>query len=320
MMIKAFKRLLTMQKTPVLNAVHTLLLKMLPYVQLWVVLQLEKTSGKGDVINISSFISMIMLPNEQAASVLCNVIGLKISNDSNDNKLIELKPSVSISTNVLKALSISSRWSRHSTIDIDNSDWGNNNTSTTTANNITTLSNMIINNLTVSDDLNDWIIDDIITNNKTITNNSTMILNKIEIEIVNNITDDVVEAFQRLIPQLSKSNPAPSKTKLEDILKQESCAKLIIAKNNNKIIGSLTLILFQIPTGIRSWIEDVVVDESQRGLGVGEMLTRFAVNYAKSQGARTIDLTSRPSREVANKLYQKVGFKLRDTNVYRIDL
>ena len=150
-MIKAFKRLLTMQKTPVLNAVHTLLLKLLPYVQLWVVLQLEKTSGKGDVINISSFISMIMLPNEKAASVLCNVIGLKISNDSNDNKLIELKPSVSISTNVLKALSISSRWSHHSTIDIDNSDWGNNNTSTTTANNITTLSNMIINNLTVSD-------------------------------------------------------------------------------------------------------------------------------------------------------------------------
>ena len=73
-----------------------------------------------------------MLPNEQAASVLCNVIGLKISNDSNDNKLIELKPSVSISTNVLKALSISSRWSHHSTIDIDNSDWGNNNTSTST--------------------------------------------------------------------------------------------------------------------------------------------------------------------------------------------
>ena len=318
MMIKAFKRLLTMQKTPVLNAVHTLLLKMLPYVQLWLVLQLEKTSGKGDVINISLFISMIMLPNEQAASVLCNVIGLKISNDSNDNKLIELKPSVSISANVLKALSISSRWSHHSTIDIDNSDWGNNNT--TTANNITTtLSNMIINNLTVSDDLNDWIIDDIITSNKTIPNNSNMILNKIEIEIVNNITDDVVEAFQRLIPQLSK-NPAPNKKKLEDILKQEPCAKLIIAKNNNKIIGSLTLILFQIPTGIRSWIEDVVVDESQRGLGIGEMLTRFAVNYAKMQGARTIDLTSRSSREVANKLYQKVGFKLRDTNVYRIDL
>jgi len=318
-MIKAFKQLLTMQKTPVLNAVHTLLLKMLPYVQLWLLLQLEKTSAKGDVINMSSFISMIMLPNEQAAHVLCNGIGLKISSDSNDNKLIELKPSVSISTNVLKALSISSRWSHHSTLDIDNSDWGNNNTSNTSAN-ITTLSNMIINNLTVSDDLNDWITDDIITNNKTIPNNDATVLNKIEIEIVNNITDDVVEAFQRLIPQLSKSCPAPSKRQLEDILKQESCAKLIVARNNNKIIGSLTLILFQIPTGTRLWIEDVVVDESQRGLGVGEMLTRFAVNYAKTQRARTIDLTSNPSREVANKLYQKVGFKLRDTNVYRIDL
>ena len=165
-MIKAFKRLLTMQKTPVLNAIHALLLKMLPYLQLWLVLQLEKTSGKGDCINISSFISMIMLPNEQAAYVLCNVIGLKISNDSNDNKIIELKPSVSISTNVLKALSISTRWSHHSTIDKDNSDWGDNNTTTNT--NETTLSNMIINKLTVSDDFNDWIIDDIITNTKTI--------------------------------------------------------------------------------------------------------------------------------------------------------
>ena len=129
----------------------------------------------------------------------------------------------------------------------------------------------------------------------------------------------MVESFQRLIPQLSRSNPAPSKRKLEDILKQ-TCAKLIIAKNNNKIIGSLTLILFHIPTGLRSWIEDVVVDESHRGLGIGEMLTRFAINYAKMEGARTIDLTSRSSREVANKLYKKVGFNLRDTNVYRIDL
>ena len=82
----------------------------------------------------------------------------------------------------------------------------------------------------------------------------------------------------------------------------------------------LTLAVFRIPTGIRAWIEDVVVDAEARGRGVGEALTREAVRVAGTHGARTVDLTSRPSREAANRLYQRLGFERRDTNVYRLSI
>ena len=84
-----------------------------------------------------------------------------------------------------------------------------------------------------------------------------------------------------------------------------------------RIIGALTLAVFRIPTGVRAWIEDVVVDESARGRGVGETLTREAIRHASERGARTVDLTSRPSRVAANRLYQRVGFVERETRVYR---
>ncbi len=83
------------------------------------------------------------------------------------------------------------------------------------------------------------------------------------------------------------------------------------------IVGTLTLVVFRIPTGLRAWIEDVVVDESVRGRGVGEALTLAAIDLAAAAGARTVDLTSRPSREAANRLYRRLGFEQRDTNVYR---
>jgi ribosomal protein S18 acetylase RimI-like enzyme len=86
------------------------------------------------------------------------------------------------------------------------------------------------------------------------------------------------------------------------------------------IVGTLTLIIFSTPTGRRSWIEDVVVDESARGAGVGEQLTAAAIDEARQRGVRTIDLTSRPSREAANAMYLKMGFGRRETNVYRLSL
>jgi ribosomal protein S18 acetylase RimI-like enzyme len=85
-------------------------------------------------------------------------------------------------------------------------------------------------------------------------------------------------------------------------------------------VGSLTLAMFRIPTGVRAWIEDVVVDESARGRGVGEALTQEALGRARAAGARTVELTSRPSREAANRLYLRLGFEVRDTNVYRFSL
>jgi ribosomal protein S18 acetylase RimI-like enzyme len=79
----------------------------------------------------------------------------------------------------------------------------------------------------------------------------------------------------------------------------------------------LTLIVFRISTGVRAWIEDVVVDETARGRGVGEALSQEAVRRALALGARTVELTSRPSREAANRLYQRLGFVRRDSNLYR---
>jgi ribosomal protein S18 acetylase RimI-like enzyme len=86
------------------------------------------------------------------------------------------------------------------------------------------------------------------------------------------------------------------------------------------ILGSMTLVVFRIPTGLRAWIEDVVVDGSARGRGVGEALNRAAIDRARAAGATTVDLTSRPSREAANRLYRRLGFEQRTTNVYRLDL
>jgi ribosomal protein S18 acetylase RimI-like enzyme len=141
----------------------------------------------------------------------------------------------------------------------------------------------------------------------------------VQVEIANRVDNDLVVAFQRLIPQLSKSNPAPTKEQLESIVASDSSC-ILLAKVDGMIVGSLTLVTFHIPTGIRAWIEDVVVDADARGKGVGEALNVFAIAEAQRQGALTVDLTSRPSREAANRLYQRIGFKARDTNVYRFQI
>jgi ribosomal protein S18 acetylase RimI-like enzyme len=141
----------------------------------------------------------------------------------------------------------------------------------------------------------------------------------VQVEIANRVNSDLVVAFQRLIPQLSKSNPAPTKEQLESIVASDSSC-ILLAKVDGVIVGSLTLVIFHIPTGIRAWIEDVVVDADARGKGVGEALNVFAIAEAQRQGALTVDLTSRPSREAANRLYQRIGFKARDTNVYRFQI
>ena len=141
----------------------------------------------------------------------------------------------------------------------------------------------------------------------------------LEITEVREVTSELVEAMERLIPQLSSSNPPPGFDALSKIVQSEA-STVFIAKSEGKIVGSLTLALFYIPTGLRAWIEDVVVEESARGQGVGEALNQAAINHAQSAGATTVDLTSRPSREAANRLYKRIGFVERSTNVYRKDL
>ncbi len=134
------------------------------------------------------------------------------------------------------------------------------------------------------------------------------------------VDDELVDAFARLIPQLSRSNPPPTREELDAIVRSEASHLLVARDGDGRIIGSLTLVVFRIPTAVRAWIEDVVTDEAARGQGVGEAMNRFALEMAAQAGARTVDLTSRPSREAANRLYQRLGFKQRETNVYRYDL
>jgi ribosomal protein S18 acetylase RimI-like enzyme len=141
----------------------------------------------------------------------------------------------------------------------------------------------------------------------------------VEIEKVQFATPEVVEGLNKLLPQLSSQPPTLTIDDVERMVHSEA-ATLFVATENGVVLGTLTLIIFSIPTGRRGWIEDVVVDESARGSGVGERLTNAAIDEARARGVRSIDLTSRPSREVANAMYVKLGFGLRETNVYRLSL
>jgi ribosomal protein S18 acetylase RimI-like enzyme len=141
----------------------------------------------------------------------------------------------------------------------------------------------------------------------------------VTVEAVDAVTDELVDAFARLVPQLSRSAPPPTPTDLDDIVNSQA-SLILVAREEGRIVGTLTLVVFHIPTGFRAWIEDVIVDEAARGKGVGEALNREAVRMAEAAGCRTVDLTSRPSRQAANRLYQRLGFKARDTNVFRYEL
>lgn len=140
-----------------------------------------------------------------------------------------------------------------------------------------------------------------------------------EIEESHEVTDELLAAFERLVPQLSSSNPPPTRAELAEIVASPATVLLVARdpEQQRAIVGTLTLVLFRIPTGLRAWIEDVVVDNAVRGKGIGRALTLAAVQRAAEAGATTVDLTSRPSRVAANRLYQSVGFVARETNVYR---
>ncbi len=138
----------------------------------------------------------------------------------------------------------------------------------------------------------------------------------ISVEAAASVDDELVSAVGRLIPQLSSTSPAPSKEALARIVDAPG-ATLFVARVDGHVAGMLTLVTFEIPTAVRAWIEDVVVDETARGQGVAAALVEAALELAAAQGARTVDLTSRPDREAANRLYLRMGFEVRATNVYR---
>jgi ribosomal protein S18 acetylase RimI-like enzyme len=143
-----------------------------------------------------------------------------------------------------------------------------------------------------------------------------------KIEIIREVTDELMAGFERLIPQLSASNPPPTRAEVAEMVASPATV-LFIARDPGRageIVGALTLALFRIPTGLRAWIEDVIVDADSRGKGIGEALCLAALAHARAAGATTVDLTSRPSREAANRLYQRIGFERRETNIYRYNL
>lgn len=138
----------------------------------------------------------------------------------------------------------------------------------------------------------------------------------VEIQAVGEVTDELVAGLAGLVTQLSKSAPPLSREVLQDVV---SCSTntVLVACVDGRLSGTLTLVMFPIPTGLRGRIEDVVVDSTARGSGVGAALVARAVELATVAGARSVDLTSRPSRAVANRLYERLGFERRESIVYR---
>jgi len=141
-----------------------------------------------------------------------------------------------------------------------------------------------------------------------------------QIDIVTQADEELYNAFQRLVPQLTNNNPPPSLNDLTALVRDSSSTLMVARNDRGEIAGALTLTIYRVPTGIRSIIEDVIVDNSVRGQGVGEALMKRAIEIAREKGAGNISLTSNPMRESANRLYLRMGFKKRETNAYQIKL
>lgn len=135
---------------------------------------------------------------------------------------------------------------------------------------------------------------------------------------VSEVTDDLCEAIQRLIPQLGIHKISPTRGELHELIGSEASTLLVAREpdESGSIVGILCLTIYRVPTGLRSIIEDVIVDESMRRRGIGEALVRCALEMARDAGADGVSLTSNPRRDAANRLYQSMGFELRQTNPY----
>ncbi|WP_405867433.1 MULTISPECIES: GNAT family N-acetyltransferase [unclassified Streptomyces] len=142
---------------------------------------------------------------------------------------------------------------------------------------------------------------------------------KIEVEIAGQADQELVDAFGRLLPQLSRSAEPLDAEAVDRILTCDANT-VLIARADRVIVGTLTLVMFPVPSGLRARVEDVVVDGAARGHGVAGLLMQEALRIAREAGARTVDLTSRPDREAANRLYERLGFQVRESTVYRLPL
>jgi ribosomal protein S18 acetylase RimI-like enzyme len=135
------------------------------------------------------------------------------------------------------------------------------------------------------------------------------------VERVTEADQALADAVARLVPQLSPRRQPAGLAELGELVATPGTS-LIVARDGAEVLGMLTLIVYRVPTGTRAWIHDVVVDESARGRGVGEALAREALRLAEDAGAISVELTTRQEREAANRLYRRLGFEQRETNVY----
>ena len=138
-----------------------------------------------------------------------------------------------------------------------------------------------------------------------------------KISRVTECSANLIEALEQLLPQLSSSATMPSEEYIESMLNNENFY-LLVAEHEGAIVGMLSLVVVDIPTGRKAWIEDVVVDSRARGLHIGQALVEEAKVCAKEVGAKKIYLTSNPSRKAAHALYKKCGFEEYDTTVFRV--
>lgn len=141
-----------------------------------------------------------------------------------------------------------------------------------------------------------------------------------EIIRITKYSGQAYNAVVQLLPQLSPETELPTKKFFRTFLSSEHTHFFIARLDNNEIAGMFTIVVYNIPTGLKLWIEDVVIDKSQRGKGLGKELIQFAIDYSKSIGAKEVRLTSRPSRVEANQLYLRMGFTRYETNVYKYNL
>ena len=142
----------------------------------------------------------------------------------------------------------------------------------------------------------------------------------VRIEQVSQVKDDLVQAIINLFPQLTQYSPLPDQKAIQEIVNSQATSLWVAINDREKIIGMLSLAIYRTPTGVHAWIEDVVVDQNARRQGIARALTTSACAYAREKGAKAVSLTSRPVREAANILYQKLGFERVETNLYRLNL
>jgi ribosomal protein S18 acetylase RimI-like enzyme len=138
------------------------------------------------------------------------------------------------------------------------------------------------------------------------------------VEVATEATDELVAAFERLLPQLSRSATPLDHGAVSRMVSHDANTLFVARNDAGAILGTLTLVMVPIPSGLRARIEDVVVDTDARGLGIGSALTQAAIDAARQAGARTLDLTSRPERDSAGRLYERLGFRQRDSRLYRL--